>query len=221
MQLDMRSVKILSLFDNKGVQAFFKPLNTSNEMSLSVVDEAVVESRLQFLDRVVTLSVSLLGDASDINDAELQHVIRVTGYSEWSYLALQLGQLFELDPDFVASKQCVQLYSSGFDSWAEQTLQPVSKTHELGLALLPLAGVRLKLVVFCREVSLRASRIAMCSTSLSNWLQSLDSKMATNTTTTMLQLENMLLMVCLLLNRDVGGQFKRADEMLQIVRRGF
>lgn len=217
MSFSLKPLKIFSLYDSKGRNAFFKPLSQSAISSIDVPDESVKAARLSFLERIITLSVCLLGEASTHSfQYDVTTLTRETGYGTWHKLITELTQLFVIDPDFTVVRFAYQLLLSGFDDIAIEVLLPVSNRNEAGKFLMPILVGRLHPVVFCPDAKLQARRCCISSTCLTNWIRNADPKIMRCTNVPLSWTVALSKLLMNLLNED-QPEFSLAKEAFDVI----
>uniref|UniRef100_A0A1B0FY92 Rab3 GTPase-activating protein non-catalytic subunit n=1 Tax=Phlebotomus papatasi TaxID=29031 RepID=A0A1B0FY92_PHLPP len=131
------SKPVQTLFDAMCNAAFFKEINRELNAPLPPTNPIQQETRFEFLSRIVTASVDLIRvDATEIYLVE--HIAWVTKTEN-------LATKWQVDKNKLKKHQIVELYASGWDSYAEELIEGVTETQDLGILLLEIAGRRLLL----------------------------------------------------------------------------
>ncbi|KAL5008455.1 hypothetical protein ScPMuIL_014036 [Solemya velum] len=177
LEFGMKSVKVLSLFDNKGRHAFFQDLYCHPLLPTSNVDQTVSLSRRQFLSRVVSQAVQTLDppfippvDSPSLPVTKSKNTIA----TEWPAIVLTIAKDFDLDIDFFKRQHVCELFSGGHDALTEEILQTVNDHDLMGSQLLLIAGQRVALHLLQCDVPTGVDLLTTVSPVLSTWLKSLD-----------------------------------------------
>ncbi|XP_071079517.1 rab3 GTPase-activating protein non-catalytic subunit-like [Haliotis cracherodii] len=173
MLFNMKSVKVLSLFDTKGRNSFFKDLHSHPLLPNQNVDSALSVSRRTFLCKVISEAISTLekrGEDASVSPRRQQKTVAF----RWPVLAVDLGKDFGLDIDYLKRHHVCQLYSAGRDKLAEEVLLTVNDHELMGSQLLPIAGQRVAYFLFRCDQPGTGKIMSDMSPSLSTWLKQLD-----------------------------------------------
>ncbi|XP_064601694.1 rab3 GTPase-activating protein non-catalytic subunit-like isoform X2 [Liolophura sinensis] len=159
LHFNIKSVKVLSLFDSKGKNAFFNDLHAHPLLPNQNVDSSLSLARRQFLSRVLTQSVR----DNDTLD------------TKWSSLVLELAKDFGLDIDYFKQHLVCELYSEGKDKMAEEVLSTVNDHELMGSQLLLVAGQRVAHYIYTCDPPGGLEKVASLSPTVSTWLKSMES----------------------------------------------
>ncbi|XP_053700430.1 rab3 GTPase-activating protein non-catalytic subunit [Synchiropus splendidus] len=159
-------VKPISLFDNKGKNAFFRELMSIQLMPSGDMDPGLVLQRQEFLLRLLSSWVQATGDPSDAGP----------GASWWPSLCLDLGTLLQVSPDVLRRHLVCQLYSQGLDRQAEEATLEVEDRDVLGSQLLVLSGQRLSHSLLHQQTQTQPAMelLARLPPTLCTWLKAMD-----------------------------------------------
>uniref|UniRef100_A0A1A7Y699 RAB3 GTPase activating protein subunit 2 (Non-catalytic) n=1 Tax=Iconisemion striatum TaxID=60296 RepID=A0A1A7Y699_9TELE len=165
-------VKPLSLFDNKGKNAFFRDLTTIQLMPSGDMDPGLVSQRQEFLFRVLTAWVQAIDDLS------IAAPLPSTGPKAdwWPSLCLELGSLLQVNPDILRRHLVCELYNQGLDLRAEEVMLEVEDKDVLGSQLLVLTGQRLSYSLLHNQNQTQAAMelLARLPPTLCTWLKAMD-----------------------------------------------
>lgn len=161
-QHNLKAARALSCFDGKGRSILFKPLTTSLTVG-GCTDPAVDKARLSLLCRVITAAVASLPDTANPGQ----------GVSSSIRQAVDLGRAWGLYLDVLYRHHVCELYTSGFDSLAEEMLPMVTDGPSLGSQLVLLAGQRLHHLL--ANSPRTAHDLALISPTITEWIRSCDS----------------------------------------------
>lgn len=167
-ELNLKSIQPLSLFDNKGRAAFFKPLNSTASLAVDI-DENIQAGRRQFLSKIITQSVYSLGLRDGTPSEENESI-----YKKWTLNAIDLSEELLGSSEVIVRHHIVQMLSSGFDEKALEMLDTLEDHSVVGSQIILIAGQRLAHYIYSCDSSLSVQRIANCSPYVSTWLKTLD-----------------------------------------------
>ncbi|CAL1542170.1 unnamed protein product [Lymnaea stagnalis] len=179
LTLKLKSVKVLSLFDNKGRAAVFKDLHSHPLLPSQKVDQELILARKNFLCRVITSAVATIDppatspDISGTSPVFRKHRALYPMAYKWPQVVLSIAKDFGLDLDFFKRHHVCELYSYGHDKLAEEMLLSVNDNEEMAIQLLTLAGQRVAHEIFKRDIDANFQHLAGMSVTLTRWLQSL------------------------------------------------
>ncbi|XP_059616459.1 rab3 GTPase-activating protein non-catalytic subunit [Phlebotomus argentipes] len=126
---------IQTLFDAMCNQAFFTEITRQLSDPLPPTNPIQRETRFEFLCRIVTASIDLI--RVDARETYLvDHIL-------WVMKAENLASKWQVDRNKLKKHQIVELYAHGWDNYAEQLLEDVTDTQDLGILLLEIAGRRM------------------------------------------------------------------------------
>ncbi|KAL3269924.1 hypothetical protein HHI36_008981 [Cryptolaemus montrouzieri] len=132
----IKSIKpINNLFDSEVISVLFKDFQEKPEIDYSRTDSKLNAARVQFLTKVISLSV----EAITVKDDE----IYATDHVFWMSKCRLLGMIWDLDIDSLRKHQVVQLFTHGYNIMAYDLSGSVSDRNQLGIELLALAGKRM------------------------------------------------------------------------------
>ncbi|KAL3873895.1 hypothetical protein ACJMK2_036974 [Sinanodonta woodiana] len=145
----IKSLKVLSLFDSRGRNAFFVDLHSHPYLPNTDVDLAVSVTRRQFFCKLITRVVMALLNsitAADCPESPTFSVakLRSSPVNKWPTLALDLSHEFGLDIDFIKRHHVCELYSAGLDKLAEEVLLTVNDHDTIGSELLQIVRLRIQ-----------------------------------------------------------------------------
>ncbi|ESO90130.1 hypothetical protein LOTGIDRAFT_218187 [Lottia gigantea] len=170
---NMKSIKVLSLFDSKGKNAFFKDLHTHPLLPNQNVDSTLSQNRMEFFCRVISQAVKTLELTGNVPSSPTKR--QKTAAIRWPNMVIEIGKDFGLDIDQLKQHHVVELYSGGHDKLAEEILPCVNNHERIGYELLTLAGQRMAYHLFQVNPPDAVKLLSDLSTSLSTWLKSMDS----------------------------------------------
>ncbi|GAB0089826.1 Rab3 GTPase-activating protein regulatory subunit [Sergentomyia squamirostris] len=126
---------IQTLFDAMCNQAFFTEINRSLIDPLPPTNPIQRETRFEFLSKIITASIDLIR----VDSTEIYLLDHMT----WVTRTETLATKWQVDTNKLRKHQIIELYASGWDSYAEELLGEVTDTQDLGVLLLEIAGRRL------------------------------------------------------------------------------
>ncbi|ESO01598.1 hypothetical protein HELRODRAFT_174556 [Helobdella robusta] len=159
---------VLKLGLKSGRTNCFKPLTHEYPLPFDVHDETVMACRLEFIDRLISSSISTLGDSGvDPSLKCCPRTYRTTvlkkkpdpklkQYQEWPDAIRKLCHFLMCDTDYVYWRQA-------------------EDKDELIKRLFFISAYRFKPALFCKDKMLHLNRLSMCSVTLKNWLERIDS----------------------------------------------
>ncbi|XP_069162048.1 rab3 GTPase-activating protein non-catalytic subunit isoform X2 [Procambarus clarkii] len=160
-QHNLKSVRPLSCFDGMGRSVLFNSLTTSWTVG-GYTDPTVDKARLALLCRVITAAVSSLPDTAGSGQAISPSISQ----------AVDLGRAWGISLDILHRHHVCELYTSGFDSMAEEVLPMVTDGSLLGSQLVLLAGQRLHYHLV--NTPRTAHHLALTSPTITEWVKSCD-----------------------------------------------
>jgi len=174
------SMRPMNLFDTKGNMVLFSEIASSIPYSNVEVDLALKVLREEFLCLVVTNIVERIPEDDDSCNVEggeeyciVPSASGIKESDEWMHKCFELGRTWGLDLDSLRINQVCELYSSGYDLLALESIGAVSAKDILGSKLMVVAGMRLHYYLQSNRESATEIMSSM-STNLSNWLNKLD-----------------------------------------------
>lgn len=175
LTFNMKSAKVMTLFDAKGKHAFFNDFTQHPLLPSQNVDSALTSSRKEFLSRIVTCAVSTL-DSSQGSPTHQAHQgpKKDAAATKWPALVLELAKDFGLDLDFFKRQHVIELYSGGHDKKAEEVLLTVNDREFMGSQLLLVAGRRVAHYLLESHKMEGVELLTNVSPVLSKWLRSLE-----------------------------------------------
>ncbi|XP_061163319.1 rab3 GTPase-activating protein non-catalytic subunit-like isoform X1 [Saccostrea echinata] len=175
LTFNMKSAKVLSLFDSKGKHAFFIDFTQHPLLPSQNVDSSLSSNRKEFLARILTYAVSTL-DSSQASPSHNLHQVskKDAAATKWPTLVLEIAKDFGLDLDFFKRQHVIELYSSGHDKKAEEVLLTVNDREFMGSQLLLVAGRRVAHYLLESHKMEGVELLSNVSPTLSTWLRSLE-----------------------------------------------
>ncbi|XP_076441806.1 rab3 GTPase-activating protein non-catalytic subunit-like [Babylonia areolata] len=187
MLFSMKNVKVLSLFDRKGKNAFFKDLHSHPLLPNKNIDDTLSMERRMVLARIVTHAIETLG-------APVHHhygrVVRTGGGGgpsgssaqrrpnmftfHWPRLCMDLALELNADEDHIRRHYVLELYNFGHDDLAVTILGFAEDQEKFGRQLLLVAGRRMAYRAIHENPKNTPRLLGEMSTGLSNWLSSMD-----------------------------------------------
>lgn len=160
------SKPLSSLFIASVNSVFFSDITKECNLSFRNCDQKIIHSQTQFLYKIISASI----ESITINNGVIFATLHVNSMAK----CLSLARMWNIEVDLLKKYQIVQLFTSGFDSLAEELLPSVTEKKELGAALLAIAGKRL--AQFLASSTGLAEKIGALSPALTNYLEVLVSK---------------------------------------------
>uniref|UniRef100_A0A1B0EVF1 Putative rab3 gtpase-activating protein non-catalytic subunit n=1 Tax=Lutzomyia longipalpis TaxID=7200 RepID=A0A1B0EVF1_LUTLO len=152
---------IQTLFDAMCNQAFFTEITRQLTDPLPPTNPIQRETRFEFLSHIVTASIDLIRlDASE--PYLVDHIA-------WVAKTEKLAAKWQVDRNKLKKHQIVELYAHGWDAFAEELIDDVTETQDLGILLLEIAGRRL--IMFPRVSAI--NKQGAYGTQLTDYLDSL------------------------------------------------
>lgn len=161
-QHNLKGFRPLTCFDGKGRSVLFNSLTTSWTIG-GYTDATIAKARLALLCRVITATVTSLPDTAGSGQ----------GTSPSIRQAIDLGRAWGISLDVLHRHHICELYTSGFDSMAEEVVPVVNDGPLLGSQLVLIAGQRLH--YFLVNSSYTAHHLALMSPTITEWVKSCDS----------------------------------------------
>lgn len=178
LSLNMKSVRVLSLFDSKGKNAFFCDLHHHPLLPNQNVDTTVSMIRKQVLSKIISCAVETIESTSTTKQSPEQKSSPLKRKSsaaiKWPALALELAKDFGLDIDFFKRHHVCELYSGAHDKLAEEVLLTVNDHEQMGVQLLNIAGQRVAHYLLVSHRSEGVDLLTKVPTTLSTWLKQLN-----------------------------------------------
>ncbi|XP_009077210.1 PREDICTED: rab3 GTPase-activating protein non-catalytic subunit-like, partial [Acanthisitta chloris] len=174
MRFSLKSVKPLSLFDNKGRNAFFKDLTSIQLLPSGDMDPNVLSIRQQFLLKVVTAAVQTLCSSQKDKEASEEELFPFEKGKNWPTLAADLAQYLQISEDLVKRHYVCELYSYGMDHLGEEAFLQVADKEVLASQLLMLAGQRLAFVLLHEQTQEGMDVLTRLPPTLCTWLKAMD-----------------------------------------------
>lgn len=157
------SKPLSSLFTTSANNAFFTDITKECSVAFHSSDQKTVSSRTQFLFKIISASI----ESITVSEGVVYSLTHVNSMAK----CLILARIWSIEVDLLKRYQVVQLFTSGFDSLAEELLPSVVEKKELGPALLAIAGKRL--AQFLAAATGLAEKIGALSPTLTNYLETL------------------------------------------------
>uniref|UniRef100_A0A1L8DVY2 Putative rab3 gtpase-activating protein non-catalytic subunit n=1 Tax=Nyssomyia neivai TaxID=330878 RepID=A0A1L8DVY2_9DIPT len=126
---------IQTLFDAMSNQAFFTEITRQLNDPLPPTNPIQRETRFEFLSHIVTASIDLIR----LDGTETYLV----DHMFWVKRTEELATKWQVDKNKLKKHQIVELYAHGWDTYAEDLIEDVTETQDLGILLLEIAGRRL------------------------------------------------------------------------------
>ncbi|XP_058825550.1 rab3 GTPase-activating protein non-catalytic subunit [Topomyia yanbarensis] len=126
---------IQQFFDGMANQSFFAEINRQLPYTLPKADLLLKRARFEFLCKTITASMDLIRE-------DLENVF-YTEHIAWMERIEQLSEVWEISTTELKKHQIVELYSHGWDTYAEELLENIVPDQALGNLLLAIAGRRL------------------------------------------------------------------------------
>lgn len=139
-----------------------KPLNVPHSS-----DKKILNSQTQFLFKIISASI----ESITVNEGVIFSMTHVNSMAK----CIHLARIWNVEVDLLKRYQIVQLFTSGFDSLAEELLPAVVDRGELGPTLLAIAGKRL--AQFLASSAGLAEKMGALSPALTNYLDTLVSNL--------------------------------------------
>ncbi|GAB1601306.1 rab3 GTPase-activating protein non-catalytic subunit-like isoform X2 [Argonauta hians] len=188
LKFGLKSIKVLSLFDCKGQNSFFKDLHTHPALPTKIKDASIIAERNKFYKKVIsqsvedfskkdkksqeTLSASMSATVPD--SSQMTFVPWNESNAEWPSLIIEIARVFEEDVDELRIYHVRELYLRRLDKTAEEVLLTMNLEPELGAALLAVLGQRIAYYIEQQTPSRSLDIYASMTTSLSQWLKKQD-----------------------------------------------
>lgn len=123
------------LFSNSVISVLFTDVCKKPKVSLNTTDSKIISSQTHFLFKVINASIETI----TVKD----NVLYTNEHVHWTARCESLARVWNIDVDLLKQHQIIQLFSSGFDSLAEELLPAVANRNLLGPGLFTIAGRRL------------------------------------------------------------------------------
>ncbi|GCC23475.1 hypothetical protein chiPu_0001871 [Chiloscyllium punctatum] len=173
MLFGMKSVKIFSLFDSKGKNAFFKELTSIQLLPSGDMDPNIVSLRQQFLMKLVSASVKELIKPPKTECTSKQQSHREQN-EDWPSVAVELSQNLQVNEDVIRRHYVCELYNHGIDHIGEEALLQVHDQEVLASQLLVLTGQRLAYALLHTQTKEGMELLARLPPVLCTWLKAMD-----------------------------------------------
>lgn len=157
-----------SLFNTSVNSVFFSDITKECNLSFRNCDQKIIHSQTQFLYKIISASI----ESITINNGAIYATLHVNSMAK----CVTLARMWNIEVDLLKRYQIIQLFTSGFDSLAEELLPSVTEKKELGPALLAIAGKRL--AQFLASSTGLAEMIGALSPTLTSYLEVLVSKVS-------------------------------------------
>ncbi|XP_078413223.1 rab3 GTPase-activating protein non-catalytic subunit [Cetorhinus maximus] len=180
MLFGMKSVKVFSLFDSKGKNAFFKELTSIQLLPSGDMDPNIVSLRQQFLMKLVSVSVKELIAPPNTESASEQQPHREQN-EDWPSVAVELSQNLQVNEDVIRRHYVCELYNYGIDQIGEEALLQVHDQEVLASQLLVLTGQRLAYALLHTQTKEGMELLARLPPMLCTWLKAMDPQDLQNT----------------------------------------
>ncbi|XP_029643164.1 rab3 GTPase-activating protein non-catalytic subunit isoform X2 [Octopus sinensis] len=230
LKFGLKSIKVLSLFDCKGQNSFFKDLHTHPALPTKLKDANILAERNKFYKKVISQSVedfskkdkqsqdslSASMTASVPESTQMTFVPWNESHAEWPSLIIEIARVFEEDVDQLRIYHVRELYLRGLDKTAEEVLLTMNLDPELGASLLEVLGQRIVYYIEKQNPSKSLDIYASMTTSLSQWLKKQD-------TTSLYTPDCSVPAICQLLNQVVkcleegSDYYNRAIALVELV----
>ncbi|XP_072121177.1 rab3 GTPase-activating protein non-catalytic subunit isoform X1 [Mobula birostris] len=171
MLFGIKSVKIFSLFDSKGKNAFFKELTSIQLLPSGDMDPNIISPRQQFLMKLVSAAVQeLVKPQKTVNAAEHQF----SEEQDWPSVAVELSQNLQVNEDVIRRHHVCELYSHGIDHIGEEAILQVHDQEVLASQLLVLTGQRLAYALLHTQTKEGMELLARLPPMLCTWLKAMN-----------------------------------------------
>ncbi|XP_067901173.1 rab3 GTPase-activating protein non-catalytic subunit isoform X2 [Heterodontus francisci] len=180
MLFGLKSVKIFSLFDSKGKNAFFKELTSIQLLPSGDMDLNIVSLRQQFLMKLVSAAVQELITPPKMECASEQQPHREQNV-DWPSVAVELSQNLQVNEDVIRRHYVCELYSHGIDHIGEEALLQVHDQEVLASQLLVLTGQRLAFALLHTQTKEGMELLARLPPMLCTWLKAMNPQDLQNT----------------------------------------
>lgn len=124
-----------SLFNDASKELFACDISTMLTLQIPRPDDTLNKTRRHFLHRTINAAVDLIRK-------DFQEVYTID-FVIWTEKVMQLGQKWTLNLDDLQKYQIIQLYTRGWDEFAEKKLSSLEQPSTMGKTLLSIAGTRL------------------------------------------------------------------------------
>ncbi|XP_067844977.1 rab3 GTPase-activating protein non-catalytic subunit isoform X2 [Heptranchias perlo] len=215
MLFGMKSVKIFSLFDSKGKNAFFKELTSIQLLPSGDMDPNIVSLRQQFLIKLVSAAVQELIKPPKIECASEQQPHREQN-EDWPSVAVELSQNLQVNEDVIRRHYVCELYSHGIDQIGEEVLLQVHDQEVLASQLLVLTGQRLAYALLHTQTKEGMELLARLPPMLCTWLKAMDPQDLQNTDVPIVATARLVSKVIELLPEN-HGQYSLVLHLLEAV----
>nr|CAI5849691.1 unnamed protein product [Callosobruchus analis] len=159
------SKPVNNLFEASVVNVLFTDFTRNVEVTWNKSDIKINSSRTQFLFKVISASIeSITMDESG--------KIYSTEHVAWMAKCLSLARFWNLDVDLFKRYQITRLYTSGFDSFAEELIPSINDRNELGLNLLVVGAKRMS--QYLTKSPHFSDNITAMSPALTKYMEDLD-----------------------------------------------
>ncbi|XP_053690684.1 rab3 GTPase-activating protein non-catalytic subunit isoform X2 [Sabethes cyaneus] len=126
---------IQQFFDGTANQSFFAEINRQLSYSFPKADLLLKRVRFEFLCKTISATMDLIRE-------DLQNVF-YTDHIGWVERLEQLAEVWEISTTELRKHQIIELYSHGWDVYAEELLENIVPDQAFGTLLLAIAGRRL------------------------------------------------------------------------------
>lgn len=175
----LKSVKILSLFDCKGQNSFFKDLHSHPALPTKIKDATIQSERLKFYKRIISHYVEDYSKKDEnsrppSNSTQLTFMPWDEKNSVWPALKSEIARIFDDVIDQLHIFHIQELYARGLDKTAEEVMLTINISPELGESLLEITGQRIKYYLDKQIPSRTLEIYSTMTTAISGWLKKQD-----------------------------------------------
>ena len=208
IRYNLKSVRPLSFFDTKGIQALFSELHT-HPLLTSDADIKILNARKLFFTKAMNAIMANVESPANIK-AKLSKEI-----TDNLNIVFNLSKDMGVDFEYIKRYYCCMLYALNYHSEAEKILHTLKEIELVAAQLLVVVGYKLNEMF---ELKFDAHLVAILSTNLNSWLRSIgpsDYRIYTNNTSKKPLLE----LMGIILNRlpDTFSEYKIAVELYDFI----
>uniref|UniRef100_A0A4W3KEE8 RAB3 GTPase activating protein subunit 2 (non-catalytic) n=1 Tax=Callorhinchus milii TaxID=7868 RepID=A0A4W3KEE8_CALMI len=179
MLFGMKSVKLFSLFDNRGKTAFFKDLVSIQLLPSGDMDPNIVSFRQQFLMKIVTAAVQELGKSPKTDGASEQSTQEQN--ENWAAMAIELAQNLQVNEDVIRRQYEDWSISYPSTTTVNMAILQVHDQEVLASQLLVLTGQRLAYALLHTQTKEGMELLARLPPMLCTWLKAMNPQDLQNT----------------------------------------
>ncbi|KAJ8045799.1 Rab3 GTPase-activating protein non-catalytic subunit [Holothuria leucospilota] len=189
MAFQLKSVKVLGLFDFRSKAMFFKELSYAFKPSQAEPDLGLINLRREVLRKILTCAVEMLPpnyppagsdrpvDEDFSSPTPQPKPDRKHPSQTWPNRVYQLAESFSVETDTLKMHHVCELYRSGYDYLTQELLVTISSQTEMATQLMQILGQRLAQMVIVPGDAISVERQSRLPASLVAWLKTL-SKMS-------------------------------------------